>query len=278
MRVLGIDPGTLNLGYGIVDEEADGMTMVDCGVLSLPSKIPVEQRLSSFYIKLGEIVNQYQPDEVAIEEPFVAGNARSALAIGRAQAIAILAAANKKLPVFRYLPTQVKQQVADYGSSSKEQVQELKIRLGRAGQSYVFREPSALVERYRLAVSNLGRRVPELLKYSVSTRRASVERSGIAVVHSARTALQQAQQRIDELGIRIRFGSEQHAAQAGQRLVHLETKLKMLNPLDVLGRGYSLTCTAEGAVIRNAGDLKPGDRITTRFETGKTVSNVEEIE
>ena len=133
MRVLGIDPGTLNLGYGVVDEEGDSMTMVACGALSQPSKVPVEQRLSSLYKKLNEIVARYKPDEVAIEEPFVAGNARSALAIGRAQAIAILAAANENLPIFRYLPTQVKQQVTTYGGSDKEQVQEMvKLQLGLA--------------------------------------------------------------------------------------------------------------------------------------------------
>jgi len=133
MRVLGIDPGTLNMGYGVVDEDAGEMAMVDCGVVSLSSKVPVEQRLSSLYKKLVEIVARHQPDEVAIEEPFVAGNVRSALAIGRAQAIAMLAAANKNLPVFRYLPTQVKQQVTDYGGSSKEQVQEMvRLQLGLA--------------------------------------------------------------------------------------------------------------------------------------------------
>jgi len=133
MRVLGIDPGTLNLGYGVVDEEGDGMTMVACGVLSLPSKVPVERRLSSFYKELGEIVARYRPDEVAIEEPFVAGNARSALAIGRAQAIAILAAADKNLPISRYLPKQVKQRVTTYGGSDKEQVQEMvRLQLGLA--------------------------------------------------------------------------------------------------------------------------------------------------
>jgi crossover junction endodeoxyribonuclease RuvC len=133
MRVLGIDPGTLNLGYGVVDEDAGEMAMVDCGVVRLSSKVPVEQRLSSLYKKLVEIVARHQPDEVAIEEPFVAGNVRSALAIGRAQAIAMLAAANKNLPVFRYLPTQVKQQVTDYGGSSKEQVQEMvRLQLGLA--------------------------------------------------------------------------------------------------------------------------------------------------
>lgn len=133
MRVLGIDPGTINLGYGIVDvdDEGAGMTIVSYGVLSLSTKVPVEKRLALLYKKLDEIVARYRPDEVAIEEPFVAGNARSALAVGRAQAIAILAATSKNLPVFRYLPAQVKQQVTDYGSSSKEQVQEMvRIQLG----------------------------------------------------------------------------------------------------------------------------------------------------
>ena len=133
MRVLGIDPGTVNLGYGVVDEAGYGMAMVVCGVLSLPSKVPVEQRLSSLYKKLCEVVARYRPDEVAIEEPFVAGNARSALAIGRAQAIAILAAADKNLPISRYLPKQVKQRVTTYGGSDKEQVQEMvKLQLGLA--------------------------------------------------------------------------------------------------------------------------------------------------
>ena len=131
MRVLGIDPGTLNLGYGVVERNESGVTMIDCGVLSLSSRIPVEQRLCHLHKKLNEIITRCQPDEVAIEEPFVAENARSALAIGRAQAIAILAAADKDIPIFRYLPTQVKQQVADCGGSSKEQVKEMvRIQLG----------------------------------------------------------------------------------------------------------------------------------------------------
>lgn len=131
MRVLGIDPGTLNLGYGLVDEADGKVTMVDCGVLSQPSRIPVEKRLCALYNRLGEVIARYKPDEVAIEEPFVAVNVRSALAIGRSQAIAILAAASNDLPVFRYLPAQVKQQVTDYGGSSKEQVKVMvKIQLG----------------------------------------------------------------------------------------------------------------------------------------------------
>lgn len=125
MRVLGIDPGTLTLGYGLVDGVGDKITMVDCGVLTFSSRTAIEERLRSLYYKLSEIIVAYHPDEVAVEEPFVARNVRSALAIGRAQAIAMLAAANKDLPVYRYPPARVKRQVTGYGGSSKEQVQEM---------------------------------------------------------------------------------------------------------------------------------------------------------
>jgi crossover junction endodeoxyribonuclease RuvC len=160
MRVLGIDPGTLNLGYGVVDEDAGEMAMVACGVLSSPAKVPVEKRLSSLYKKLVEIVASHRPDEVAIEEPFVAGNARSALAVGRAQAIAILAAANKNLPVFRYLPTQVKQQVTDYGGSSKEQVQEMvRLQLGLAEPP----QPSDAADALAVAICHLHQKQIEVI-------------------------------------------------------------------------------------------------------------------
>jgi crossover junction endodeoxyribonuclease RuvC len=131
LRVLGIDPGTLNMGYGIVDEKGGTITMAGCGILSVPQKMPVEERLCILHEGLLKTISEFQPEEVAVEEPFVAGNARSALAIGRAQAVAILAAAESKLPVFRYMPTQVKQLVTSYGRSSKEQVQQVvKLQLG----------------------------------------------------------------------------------------------------------------------------------------------------
>lgn len=130
MRVLGVDPGTIKLGYGVVDVNGK-MQMVDCGVLKLPSRIPIEERLGSLYVELGKIVSRHRPDEVAIEEPFIGRNVRSAFSIGRAQAIAILAAANQGLPIYYYSPAQVKQQITSYGQSDKQQVWELvKIQLG----------------------------------------------------------------------------------------------------------------------------------------------------
>jgi crossover junction endodeoxyribonuclease RuvC len=130
MRILGIDPGTITLGYGIVDGE-EQIRLVCCGALNFSPKTPIEERLRSLYTKLSEIIAEHRPDEVAIEEPFVGHNIRSALAIGRAQAVAMLAAANQGLPVHRYSPAQIKQQVANYGGSDKEQMQEMvKIQLG----------------------------------------------------------------------------------------------------------------------------------------------------
>ncbi len=107
------------------------MCMVCCGVLKFPPKIPIEERLCSLYTRLSEIIAEHHPDEVAIEEPFVGHNIRSALAIGRAQAVAILAAAKQGLSVYRYSPAEIKQQVSNYGGSSKEQMQEMvRIQLG----------------------------------------------------------------------------------------------------------------------------------------------------
>ncbi len=131
MRILGIDPGTIIMGYGVIDSKDDEITLVDCGVLNSSAHTPIGERLSYLYGKLLEIITRCQPDAVAVEQPFMAKNVRSALAIGRAQAVAILAAANRGIPAHEYTPTQVKQRVANYGASSKEQVQEMvRLQLG----------------------------------------------------------------------------------------------------------------------------------------------------
>ncbi|MEE9365255.1 MAG: crossover junction endodeoxyribonuclease RuvC [Dehalococcoidales bacterium] len=125
MRVLGIDPGTVTMGYGVVDSNNDDLSMVDCGALVTSERSPIGERLCYLYRQLLCIIENYQPDMVAVEQPFVSINARSALAIGRAQAIALLAAATQDIPAYEYTPTRVKQSVANYGASSKAQVQEM---------------------------------------------------------------------------------------------------------------------------------------------------------
>lgn len=131
MRILGIDPGTISMGYGIIEVNEDKITMVSCGALACQARSPIGERLSFLYHKLEGIIASHQPDVVAIEQPFIAKNPKSALAIGRAQAIAILAAANQGLPTYEYTPTQIKRRVANYGASSKEQIQTMvKLQLG----------------------------------------------------------------------------------------------------------------------------------------------------
>ena len=131
MRILGIDPGTIAMGYGVIESKDDEVTLIDCGVLTASGRSPIGERLSYLYNQLLEIVSRYQPDVVAIEQPFLAKNVKSALAIGRAQAVAILAATNKGIPSYEYTPTRIKQSVAGYGASPKEQIQEMvRLQLG----------------------------------------------------------------------------------------------------------------------------------------------------
>ncbi len=131
MIVLGIDPGTVTMGYGVVESNDDDLSLVDFGVLKTSERSPIGERLCYLYRQLLCLIQSCQPDMVAVEQPFVASNARSALAIGRAQAVALLAAATQGIPTYDYTPTQVKQSVASYGASSKAQVQEMvRLQLG----------------------------------------------------------------------------------------------------------------------------------------------------
>jgi len=119
------------MGYGVIESQGDEITLIDFGALNSPAHSPIGERLRYLYEALLGIIARYQPDAVAVEQPFMARNVRSALAVGKAQAMAILAAANKGIPIYEYTPAQIKQQVANYGASSKEQIQEMvRLQLG----------------------------------------------------------------------------------------------------------------------------------------------------
>lgn len=134
LRILGIDPGTVRMGYGLV-EQGDQAEAVDWGVIALSASLPIEERLYQLYTHVMNMISIWHPDVVAVEEPFVGkGEAQfvgPALAVGQAQAVVLIAAAGQAVPVSRYSPAQVKRSVADYGAASKEQVQEMvKMQLG----------------------------------------------------------------------------------------------------------------------------------------------------
>ena len=126
MRVLGFDPGTIRMGYGVVDFDPHPAAD-DYGVIALPKTMPIEQRRYQMYTHVLNMISIFQPDAIAVEEPFVGKGDRrfagSALAVGQAQSVVLIGAAGQGIPLFRYSPAQVKSSVADYGAATKEQMQ-----------------------------------------------------------------------------------------------------------------------------------------------------------
>ncbi|MDI6895435.1 MAG: crossover junction endodeoxyribonuclease RuvC [Bacillota bacterium] len=125
MRVLGIDPGTAALGYGVVEEREGALACAGYGCLHTPAGIPLAERLLRLYRSLQQVVREYVPSAVAVEEIFFCRNQRSAFAVGQARAVALLAAAEAGLPVYEYSPLQVKMAVVGYGRATKTQVQDM---------------------------------------------------------------------------------------------------------------------------------------------------------
>lgn len=123
MRVLGIDPGTLTTGYGIVVEEDHKLFHVASGGISPSAKQPFPVRLKKIYEELEKVIDKYRPRVVVVEDLFVSKNIKSALKLGHARGVAILAAMNAGLPVFEYAPLEVKQAVVGNGKAEKKQVQ-----------------------------------------------------------------------------------------------------------------------------------------------------------
>ncbi len=123
MRVLGIDPGTVVTGYGVIDEEDQRLFFVASGGISTSSKFSVSKRLKKIFDELTVVIEDYQPSAVVVENTFVAKNMQTALKLGQARGVALLAAEQAGLPVFEYTPMQVKLAVTGYGAASKIQVQ-----------------------------------------------------------------------------------------------------------------------------------------------------------
>ena len=129
--ILGIDPGTRFTGWGVVRLDGPDPRAVDCDVIAPKGRLPLEQRLAYIFTELGDIIARFGPSVVAVEEPFVGENVRSAMAVGEARTVAMLAATLAGLPVFHYPPARVKQMVAGYGQGEKSQVREmLRLQLG----------------------------------------------------------------------------------------------------------------------------------------------------
>jgi len=122
VRVIGIDPGSRFMGYGVVEELQGRLVHLAHGVIRADPRLPLEHRLRDLFFQLGQAIARHRPDSVAVEGVFAFRNARSALVLGQARGIALLAAAQSGLMVHEYAPAKVKRSVGAGGASGKEAV------------------------------------------------------------------------------------------------------------------------------------------------------------
>ncbi|MEE4253229.1 MAG: crossover junction endodeoxyribonuclease RuvC [Desulfuromusa sp.] len=125
MRILGIDPGSKATGYGFIEQQGNRLIHLDNGAIFTQSQDPLAVRLQLIYKELCDLIEKYQPEAVAVEQVFMARNPASALKLGHARGIALLAGINAGLPVAEYSALQVKSAVVGYGRAGKNQVQHM---------------------------------------------------------------------------------------------------------------------------------------------------------
>lgn len=132
MRVIGIDPGTGILGFGVVDfKPHHSPVVIDVGIVATPAHTKLKARLLDIYNSLNEIIDATKPDVMSIEKLFFARNITTAISVAEARGVVILVAAQHDLPVFEYTPLQIKQTLTGYGRADKKQVQQMvKLQLG----------------------------------------------------------------------------------------------------------------------------------------------------
>ena len=134
IRILGVDPGSRHLGWGVVDVQGRDVTFVACGVISPKAKASLPERLHQIHQGLAKVIEEQRPQEAAVEGLFHAKNAKSALLLGHAQGVALLALAEEGLEVGEYPPREVKKAVTGSGNADKVQVAKLvEMQLGPTG-------------------------------------------------------------------------------------------------------------------------------------------------
>jgi crossover junction endodeoxyribonuclease RuvC len=131
MRIIGIDPGTGILGFGVIDIISHKTQLVDAGVITTPAHTPLDVRLEDIFDSLNEIIADTKPDIMSIEKLFFAKNVTTAMSVSHARGVAMLAGRKGGLPIAEYTPLQIKQTLTGYGKADKKQMQEMvRIQLG----------------------------------------------------------------------------------------------------------------------------------------------------
>jgi crossover junction endodeoxyribonuclease RuvC len=125
MRILGIDPGTGILGFGIIESRGITVHMVDAGVIRTPVKEDDAIRLETIYDELTDIIATTKPDVMSVEKLFFSRNVTTAMTVAQARGVVLLTARQAGMPIFEYTPMQIKQSVTGYGKADKKQMQEM---------------------------------------------------------------------------------------------------------------------------------------------------------
>ena len=129
MRILGIDPGVASVGFGVGDSEGGTQRMVQYGAINTPANTPLAARLVQIEQDLTELLEQFKPDEVAIEELFFSKNITTGIAVAHARGVILATVEKAGVPIYEYTPMQVKQAVVGYGLAEKNQVMDMTKRL-----------------------------------------------------------------------------------------------------------------------------------------------------
>ena len=162
MLVLGVDPGTAILGYGLVRQEGSALRAVDYGVLTTPAGLALAERLCMLYAGLNQLLARHRPDAASVEQLFFTKNVKTALAVGHARGVTLLALANAGLPIHEYTPLQVKQAVLGRGRGDKLQMQTMvRMLLGLPG----IPQPDDAADALAIAICHLN-----LARYLALTR------------------------------------------------------------------------------------------------------------
>lgn len=125
MIIMGVDPGYAIIGYGVINYEGNHYTAVDYGAITTPAKMEFTRRLEIIYDELTAVLDKWKPGAMSVEELFFNNNSKTAIAVGQARGVILLAATQCRVPVFEYTPLQVKQAVVGYGRAEKKQVMEM---------------------------------------------------------------------------------------------------------------------------------------------------------
>ena len=131
MKIIGIDPGTGILGFGVIEVKRNTLSMITAGVITTPAHTPLDERLEDIFDGLTEIIAETKPDVMSIEKLFFAQNVTTAMSVSHARGVAMLTGRKAGLPIAEYTPLEIKQTLTGYGRADKKQMQEMvKVQLG----------------------------------------------------------------------------------------------------------------------------------------------------